>query len=754
VLWAALFLHNLGHLDNVGYDAPAHIDYIDYIQTHHALPLATDGWEMCHPPLYYLLCALILAPLNLAARSDSATYVIRMFGLCLGVLHFALVFLSARLLFPKQLAKQIFCLLFAAFLPEQLYLAHYITNEFLAATLVTASIYFCLRLLKSPNGSPLLAAAAGICLGAALSTKASALVAVPFILGAVACWPVVNRQMNLQAWLRTLGVTAFLTLLLGGGHYIRAWKHFGKPIVQDWDNVSGFAWWADNGFQTASSAFGFGESLIRPFYSSFHSFADGIYSTLWGDGLYAGLGTTNARPPWNYPPMAAGYLLALVPTILILTGLIASVVRFVRRPQTSWFLLLGIFFATAAALLYMNLKLPFYCNAKAFYGLLALLPISAAAATGWETICRTSRMARPLLCLLMGTWALNAYSSYWIHPDAPETLSSTGIRLCSNGEIPKGMNYLSAAVQINPRSFAAQRTIAMVNLMRGNLAAAESEARKILSENPNDGSTCCALAIILASREQWDDAFQNARRAIQLEPDLFDAYKTFGGWLVKLKRDREAVDICRAGLRIEPMNPDLQLTLASALDDLGNTPEAEQHFRFACSFSPARAEAHDSLGMVLAKQNKCAEAIEQFSRAIQIKPNDAVFRLHLAAAYFSSGDLRNTVQSFHQTLALDPDNLEALEKLAWLLATTKDDQLRDGKEALRLAQHASELTDNKKPRLLAVLAAAYAETGSYAEAISSAQKAITLAQITGDKDLVASNSQYLELYRANRPCRQ
>ena len=393
-LWGALFLNNLRWLPpDTGYDSPTHLDYINYIRTHHALPIATDGWEMCQPPLYYLLSALILNVLHMPTTSDAAIHALRTFGLLLGILHFTLVFLSARLLFPKQLLKRFFCLLFAALLPEQIFLANYITNEFLAAVFVTAAIYFCLRLLKNDRASALNSAAIGLCLGGGLSTKATAVVAVPFLLGAIAFWVFLKHRASTEIWVRTFGIAAIITVLVGGGHYLRTWKHFGTPLVHDWDPVSGFAWWTDTGFRTRSSAFGFGDSLTHPFYSSFRSFPDGVYSTLWGDGLLGGdVGNGTTRPPWNYELMAGGYLLAIAPTLLILIGVAICAVRFVRCPRPDSFLLLGLTFATFAALFYMNVKLPFFCNSKAFYALITLVPLCAFSVR-WAAKCCGKRRA-------------------------------------------------------------------------------------------------------------------------------------------------------------------------------------------------------------------------------------------------------------------------------------------------------------------------------------------------------------------------
>jgi hypothetical protein len=89
--------------------------------------------------------------------------------------------------------------------------------------------------------------------------------------------------------------------------------------------------------------------------------------------------------------------------------------------------------------------------------------------------------------------------------------------------------------------------------------------------------------------------------------------------------------------------------------------------------------------------------------------------------------------------------------LAWLLATTSRADLRDGKEAVRLAENACRLTDNKNPFLIGTLAAAYAEAGRFPEAVTTAQNAITLATAAGETQLAARNRELLELYQAGKP---
>ena len=63
-----------------------------------------------------------------------------------------------------------------------------------------------------------------------------------------------------------------------------------------------------------------------------------------------------------------------------------------------------------------------------------------------------------------------------------------------------------------------------------------------------------------------------------------------------------------------------------------------------------------------------------------------------------------------------------LNNLAWILAASADPQVRNGPEAVLLAERACKLTDYKKPLLVGTLAAAYAEAGRFPEAVATARK--------------------------------
>lgn len=137
--------------------------------------------------------------------------------------------------------------------------------------------------------------------------------------------------------------------------------------------------------------------------------------------------------------------------------------------------------------------------------------------------------------------------------------------------------------------------------------------------------------------------------------------------------------------------------------------------------------------------------------ALSAKPEIRA-RLDYATLLHQTGDLRQAVAQLRRVLLLQPDSVEALNNLAWLLATALDDKLRDGAEAVRYAKRASRLPPPSKEICVpGTLAAAYAEAGRFPEAIATAEKAIQEEIAAGETRFASINQQLLRLYRAGKP---
>jgi hypothetical protein len=115
------------------------------------------------------------------------------------------------------------------------------------------------------------------------------------------------------------------------------------------------------------------------------------------------------------------------------------------------------------------------------------------------------------------------------------------------------------------------------------------------------------------------------------------------------------------------------------------------------------------------------------------------------------GRLEEAIGHYRRALALDTNDVAALNDLAWTLVTAGKPALRDPEQALRLARRATALSGRRLPLCLRTLAVAYAQTRSFSDAMSTAQEAAILAMLTGQDEVVSGNSRSGDLYTIGRP---
>jgi Flp pilus assembly protein TadD len=645
VLWVLLFANNTfrAPLYPCGFDASAHVQYVQYILDHGALPLADEGWEMHQPPLYYLLAAGLLWLGGLSALDDGAVGVFRLMGLAAGLAQLALTAACLRLLFPGRPRPQLAGLCLAAFLPAQIYTCHYITNEALLTTLGTAALFLCLLALRDERPSAARHALLGLCLGAALLTKVTAVVVAGVVLLVLAGRLAIRRERRPGVWLRGVGVTLLTAVAVSGWHYARVWAHFGTPLAGNYDAASGFRWWQPPGYGTPEEFYRFGHALTDPFYSALYGLPDGLYSTFWGDGMCGGAGAWVHRPPWNYDLMAAGFLLALPPGLAIGVGLAAALWRLVRRPQAEWFLLFGVAAGLAVGLLFQVLRYPYYGHSRASYLLTGLLPVCAFGAVGLDLLARAGRVAAALLAVLVGVWACTAYASFWIDPTAAATFNWSGDQYLHQGRCYGAILRFRDALKADPHFTPARLNLVRALLGVGKTAEARRTVEGLVRDEPDDPDALLLLAAVCGAEGRTGEQVGPLRRAGELAPDHPLVYAPLGGALMKERRDEEAVAAYRQALRVTPWDPTDHANLGLLLARTGRTEEAVAQYRLAVRLAPDQPEWLADLAWILATQEDArfrdpAEALRLAEEACRRTDDpDAVCLRSLAAALAAGG---------------------------------------------------------------------------------------------------------------------
>jgi protein O-mannosyl-transferase len=114
------------------------------------------------------------------------------------------------------------------------------------------------------------------------------------------------------------------------------------------------------------------------------------------------------------------------------------------------------------------------------------------------------------------------------------------------------------------------------------------------------------------------------------------------------------------------------------------------------------------------------------------------------------GFWRDNATLYRHAYEVTDDNFLAATNLAWVLATSPDPALRDGSEAVRMAERAAELTAHRDAGVLDTLAAAYAEAGDFARAVVWQRWALRLAPPAERAEFEAR----LALYERGEPYRE
>ncbi len=193
--------------------------------------------------------------------------------------------------------------------------------------------------------------------------------------------------------------------------------------------------------------------------------------------------------------------------------------------------------------------------------------------------------------------------------------------------------------------------------------------------------------------------------------------------------------------------------LGALLLSEGDADDAVFHFQKALEIRPDYAAAYGNWGNADFAQDKIGDAIWHYEKALEINPNLAEAHFGLANAYIKKAEWPEVEIHYERAVQCKPDNPLFQKALAWVLATCPDASVRDGGKALKLAKEANDLTFGEDPRMLHALAAAFAETGQFADAVRTAQQALDLAESQSKPGLAEQLKLELKLYQEGKPYR-
>jgi tetratricopeptide (TPR) repeat protein len=285
----------------------------------------------------------------------------------------------------------------------------------------------------------------------------------------------------------------------------------------------------------------------------------------------------------------------------------------------------------------------------------------------------------------------------------------------------------------------------------GMYADGETLWRATLARNPDCWMACNNLGFILTQKGEVEEAMAQFQKALQLHPDYAQAHNNVGTALLQQGKVDEAMAQYQEALESDPDNAETRYNLGNALLQQGNVDGAIAQYQKALQVNPDYAEAHNNLGNALFKYGDVDGAIAQYQKALRINPDYAEACYNLGDIFHQTGRTEEAIAYYQRALQINPDYVEVQNNLARLLATCPEASLRNGNQAVELAQRANQLTGDANPVVLSTLAAAYAEAGRFPDAVKTAQRALELAKAQSDTALAEAIRSQLKSYQAGRP---
>lgn len=346
--------------------------------------------------------------------------------------------------------------------------------------------------------------------------------------------------------------------------------------------------------------------------------------------------------------------------------------------------------------------------------------------------------------------------------------------------------HFDAAVELSPRDAEIRRARGLFHLVEDEFDAAREDFAVAIEETPDDAGLyevlgmACALggkseearqafdkaislapraagplmhrARLLAGDAKMAEALADLDAAVDLAPDDPGARLLRARIRMQTEDEKAALADVEEVLRRHPDHPaalELRAVMAAAREDYA---AAIRDYRRLVAKRPDDPDLVYQLGMIYLTAGQPRKAIERFTRAIELDDEHFNSRRSRGDALISIGDHEAAIADLEVALTLKPDDGGILNNLAWLLATSPVDELRDGARAVELATKACEGTEWRAAHIISTLAAGYAEQGDFENAKKYSRQAI---EVGGVDDQIGEQLRgELESYEAGAPVRE
>lgn len=345
---------------------------------------------------------------------------------------------------------------------------------------------------------------------------------------------------------------------------------------------------------------------------------------------------------------------------------------------------------------------------------------------------------------------------------------------------------LSQAVEVDPNNLEARRARAMYYMLKdaNNEALADFEA--MLALDPEDINNRLMLAEVLMRADQLDRALEmlqaveappgdfrgkllmaqihfrqnayekcleNADQVLAIAGDFPDAINLRILSLLQLERNEEALEAAESLVGSNPGLTQGYWLRSIAYSSLERYDEAIKDLQLLVDNVPDSPLFKLQLGNLYNASDRPRAALKLFNEIYEDAPDFEGLYRSRGDAYLSTGQHAEAVADYERELAKNPEDTGTLNNLAWVLATSPQDDARNGARSLELGLKAAELTEYKQAHILSTLASGYAETGDFDKAREWIAKAVAIAEAEQAKNLESLKKEAAS-YEKSEPWRE
>lgn len=296
-----------------------------------------------------------------------------------------------------------------------------------------------------------------------------------------------------------------------------------------------------------------------------------------------------------------------------------------------------------------------------------------------------------------------AYQSYALDKKASNTLSHYIMAVIYDdlGYVEKAVKEYREALRTDSENTVIHLNLAVTYIKSNQLEKAVEELNTAIKLDPESVEPHAILALLFSLQNKTEESSReyeiSLKNASRINPKNIDIYRNLGELYLGQKKIKAAEDMYEMVLGLSPNDAQAHFYLANVFDLSGNKKGAEQELKKAIKNNPDYHEALNYLGYFYVEESKNFDSAENMlNKALLLSPNngayidslgwlyfkkgkieeskkllieavglnkDPVIYDHLGDVYFKLGETENAINSWQESLKLDPGQLKVKEKI-------------------------------------------------------------------------------------------